>query len=455
MGSRTGSRVLDRRRSIAGAAFLTLLAGALPGHGAEPGYQVSVGVAETDNVARTPTDTRSDTIITEGLDFTWHDMRPRLGADIDADLNYLQYLHHAFGSQVLGNFIGQARAVAVPDVFFWNVSDNFGQNRVDPLAAITPDNRENINYFSTGPQLVLPLGATTFLQMTANYGNVRYQVSPLDNQREDAGIALLRKLSQSSFVSFNVRDEHVGYSDSVGNVNYNRQDVFVRYDSQGSRTKIGIDLGYSKLHDHIGPVSNVLARVEVSRNISAFSSVSLSFGHEYLDSSDAFRLSQTLGGANNINIQSAVQSGAPFTTNHAQVAWNFQRSRTGFGVSVEYYKDAYQQPSTLDDNRLQGEVHASRRLTPNLEVSLIESYYHQHFLDTPGTATETTSQAQVVWRAGRRLSVIVDLNRSNRHSDTAATNFTENRGWVRVAWGRPAQLPVRPVAPRLPGEAFR
>lgn len=455
MGSRTGSRVPRRRRSLAGAAFLTLLAGARPGHGAEPGYQVSVGVAETDNVARTASDTRSDTIITEGLDLTWHDMRPRLDADIDADLNYLQYLNHTFGSQVLGNFIGQARAVAVPDVLFWNISDNFGQNRVDPLAAITPDNRENVNYFSTGPQLLLPLGGTTFLQMTANYGNVKYQVSPLDNQREDAGIALLRKLSQTSFVSFNVRDEHVGYSDDIANVNYNRQDAFVRYDSQGSRTKIGIDLGYSKLHDHLGPVSNVLARVEASRYVSTFSSVTLSFGHEYLDSSDAFRLSQTLGGGNNVNTQSAVQSGAPFTTNHAQVAWNFQRSRTGFGLSVEYFRDAYQQPSTLDDTRLQGEVHASRRLTPNLEVSLIESYFHQHFLDIPGTATETTSQAQLVWRAGLRVSVIVDFSRSNRHSDIAATNFTEDRGWVRVAWGRPAQRPLRPLAPPLPGEAFQ
>ena len=193
----------------------------------------------------------------------------------------------------------------------------------------------------------------------------------------------------------------------------------------------------------------------MSRNLSAFSSITLSVGREYSDSSDEFRLSQTLTGVNNTNIQSAVQSGAPFTTTHAQVAWNFQRARTGLGFSVEAFKDTYQQPSVLDENRLQAEVHASRRLTPNLEVRLIENYFHQHFMDIPGTATETTSEAQLVWHAGRRLSVSVDFSRSNRHGDSAATNFTENRGWVRLAWGRPAQQPVRPVAPRLPGEAFR
>ena len=435
--------------------FLALLASTRPSHGAEPGYELSVGVAQTDNVARTPTNTKSDTILTEGIDFIWHDLRPRLDADVDADLNYLQYLNHTYGSQVLGNFIGQARAVAVPDVFFWKIADNFGQNRIDPLAAISPGNRENINYFSTGPQLMLPLGATTFLQVSADYGNVKYQVSPLDNQREDAGIALLRKLSQSSFVSLNLRDEHVGYSDDVANINYNRQDAFVRYDSQGARTRIGIDLGYSKLHDRISPVSTFLGRLEVSRNLSAFSSITLSVGREYSDSSDEFRLSQTLTGVNNTNIQSAAQSGAPFTTNHAQAAWNFQRARTGFGFSVEAFKDTYQQPSVLDENRLQAEVHASRRLTPNLEVRLIENYFHQHFLDIPGTATETTSEAQLVWRAGRRLSVIVDFSRSNRHSESAATNFTENRGWVRIAYGRPAVLPSGPTTPPLPSQLLR
>lgn len=455
MASRADYGVPDRRRSVAWAC-LALLAAMRSGFGAEPGYDVSVGVAETDNVALASTDRKSDTIVTEGVDFTWHEQRPVLNADIDADLNYLEYLNHTYGDEVLGNFIGQARATAVPDMFFWNISDNFGQNRVNPLEAINPGNRENINYFDTGPQLILPLGATTFLQMNADYGNVKYQVSPLDNQREDAGIALLRKLSQDSIVSFNVRDEHVGYSDDeVGNVNYNRQDVFVRYDSQGARTQLGVDLGYSKMHDDIAPVSNVLARLELSRKISPSSTVVISFGHEYSDSSDAFRLSQTLGGATNVNTQSTVQTGAPFTTNHAQLAWNFQRNRTGFSVSVEEFKDSYQQPSTLDDNRFQAQVSVSRRLAPDLQVSLNEYYFHQHFMDILGSASEITSQALLTWKAGRHLSVVVEYEHTSRSGDIQSTDYTENLGWVRLSWGRPAAVAPGPAKPPLPGEAFR
>lgn len=455
MASHAVCGVPDRRRSVAWAC-LALLVATRSGFAAEPGYDVSVGVAETDNVALASTDRKSDTIVTEGVDFTWHEQRPVLNADIDADLNYLEYLNHTYGDEVLGNFIGQARVAAVPDMFFWNISDNFGQNRVNPLQATNPGNRENINYFETGPQLILPLGATTFVQMTANYGNVKYQVSPLDNQREDAGIALLRKLSQDSVLSFNVRDDHVGYSDDeVGNVNYNRQDAFVRYDSQGARTQLGIDLGYSKLHDDIAPASNVLARFELSRKISPSSTVVISFGHEYSDSSDTFRLAQTLGGATNVNTQSAVQTGTPFTTNHAQLAWNFQRNRTGFSLSLEGFKDSYQQPSTLNDDRLQAQVGVSRHLAPDLQLSLNEFYFHEHFFDIAGSASEITSEAQLTWQAGRHLAVVAEYEHSSRHGDIENTDYTENRAWVRVSWGRPAQVSPGPARPPLPGEAFR
>lgn len=453
---RSGARVRAAKwqGSTAWAALLTFLAAARGTHAGAPGYEISLGIAQTDNVARVPNNTQSDTIITQGLGLTWQDVRPRLNADVEANLTYLEYLRHTVTNEVVGNLIGQARFALAPDLLFLNVSDNFGQGLVDPLAADNPANRENINYFSAGPELLLPLGATTLLEMKANYGKVMYQVSPLDDQRADGTIGLVHKLSPNSEASVNVRDEHVDFSNDVQNPDYSRQDAFVHYDAKNARTTLNVDLGYSKLRASQGHASNVLARLDASRKVSPSSTVGFALGHQYSDAGSAFRLEQTLGGAN-LNTLMVTQTGAPFTSDYASLAWNFQRSRTGFALSADYFKDNYQTPSTLDDKRTQLTARLSRKLTPTLELSVMEQYFRQQFKYLVGNSDETFTDLQLRWQAAQSLSIVIDAYRADRHSEAPGTNYAENRFWVRVAYGRPAESRPGPATPPLPSQLHR
>lgn len=452
MGSRGWVEASYRRWPIALAASLAFLAGTRGSNASEPGYEILVGVGESDNVARLPSGGKRDTIGMEGLDFTWHDQRPRLNTDIDAELQHLNYFNHTFRDEVIGNFLGQARATLVSQLLFWDVADNFGQGRTDPLAAITPANRENINYFSTGPDLTLPLAADTLFNVTARYGNVNYQTSPLNSTRVTGGVGVLHKLSTDTSVSLNVRDERVRYSDSLLNPGYDREEAYVRYDAKGARTTVAVDLGYSKLRGSVSPVGSVLARLEVSRRVSASSTVAATLGREYSDSANSFQLVQTLGGAN-LNTTSGTQTGAPFVSNHGSLAWNFQRRRTGFAITVEQFKDQYQRPTNLDDTRTQIYANASRLLTPTLTLGLSELYLHEIFNDIAGTFTETTTDLQLTWRAARRISFAASFDRATRHTDIPNSGFTENRLWLRVGYGRPAQVPPGPPMPPLPGRS--
>jgi len=442
-----------RRDSLVALAFVTVLAAAPASRGSDFGYLLTVGAAESDNIYLTPTDHKTDTILNQGIDLTWHDQQSRLTANVDADLNYLEFADHTFNDQLIGNFLGDARVTLVPDLLFFDLGDNFGQGRINPLAQVTPANQENINYATAGPEMLLPLAAETLLDLQAHYAKVTYVVSPLNSDRISGEVGILHKLSAATSVSINVRDEHVVYSNDVLNEDYTRQDAFVRYDAKGVRTTIGIDLGVSRLRDSQAPTSGVLARLEASRKISASSNMALVLSHQYSDAADAFRLGQTLGGAN-LNVQTVTQSGAPFTSDTANLAWNFLKQRTGFGIGVTYFKDAYQPPSTLDnDNRVQVDAHASRQLTPSLQVVLTELYLHERFTNTVGTFNESTTQAALNWRAGRRLTVSFDYSHDNRHSDLPGTNYGENRIWLTVGYGRPAQLPPGPAAPPLPSAA--
>jgi Putative beta-barrel porin 2 len=451
MDSRGWVQASRRGKSGKVGAAIMLLTAAAASHGSQPGYQINVGVIETDNVERLPNGT-SDTIFTQELGFTWHDRRPLLDADIDMDLTHLTYVPRTFGDQVVGNLIGQARLNLLPQLLFWDFTENLGEGLIDPLAALTPQNRELINYASTGPQLLVPLSGATFLDLSARYGKVTYQTSPLGSTRYSGGVGLLHNLSAATSVSFNVHDQHVDYSNTVLNTNYDSQQAYVRFEAKGTRTTLDADVGYGRLREAGDTPGMVIAHFELSRKISASSSVGASFGHEYSDAAEAFRLSQAIGGAN-LNTQPVLQTGNPFKSDYATVSWNFLRNRTGFGVLVSGFKDTYQQKDTLNDKRLEIDVHATRQLTPNVGVSLIEQYLRQRFENVVGSSTQTTSDARITWRTSRRVSIFLDYSFANRHGDISGTDFKENRLWLSIGYGRAAELPPGPPAPPLPHAA--
>jgi hypothetical protein len=428
---------------------LAVLVYASPSRATEPGYQISAGVIETDNVQLAPGGTR-DTIIEQEGSLIWHEQRPLFSADVDADLSHLTYVPRTFSDQVIGNFIGQARFALVPQALFWNISDNFGQGVSDPFAAVTPENRENINYFSTGPQALLPLGSQAdLLDLNATYGRTYYQKSDIDNQRFGGGVGYVHRLSATTEVSLNLHDERVDYSNDVLNPDFSQAEAFAHLDSKGSRTTLSADLGYNRLSGLGSSTGSVLARAEVSRKISASSTVSLSAGHEYSDAVSAFQISQVLGGAN-LNTQQTVQAGGPFTATFETAGWNFFRSRTGFGLQLSHFKDAYVQGSSLDDTRTQIDGNISRLLTPTIRIVLAESYYRQVFTSSVGSATQIMTDARLTWQMSRRLSMAFDYNLAKRHADIADTGYTENRIWLSIAYGRLAQMPPGPAAPPLP-----
>jgi hypothetical protein len=419
----------------------------------EPGYQITVGVAETDNVQLLPSGGSTDTTPFQELEFTWHDKRPLFDADIDADLEHVSYIPHYYDDEVIGNFLGQGRVNLLPQLLTWSMSDNFGQGRLNPLAPITPANRENINYFTTGPKLSLPLGPELKLEVTGQYGRVDYQDSPLDSNRLTGRVAFVHDFSLLSSISLDVVDERVDFEQDLLDADYSSQEVFVRYDTGGSRTKLGVDLGYSRIQETGVNTGSYLARISLSRELSAASIIGLSAGHNYSDGASSFLQVQTIGGAT-LNTQSVVQSEAPFSSDYATLAWNFQYSRTSWGINASYYQDRYTTDAELNNDLGTIQARISRQISPVIELALTENVTRQSFASEGVNATETNTGLQLTWHAGRNLSVMFAYFLVKSTADISTDSYTENGLWLSVGYGRPAELPPGPPPVRLPGNFF-
>ncbi len=118
-------------------------------------YGVDAGIGESDNVTLAPTDKVSQTIATTDVDFALKEQSRRFDVDAKGDFSYLDYLQNAYDSQVIGRFDGLGQAALIPDRLTWVLQDDFGQAALDPYTPMTPTNLENVNYVSTGPDLVL------------------------------------------------------------------------------------------------------------------------------------------------------------------------------------------------------------------------------------------------------------------------------------------------------------
>lgn len=444
---------LDKPLLRAAIALLVGIACAGPNlaRAAAPGYQVQVGVIESDNIERLPTGGTNETIGVVELGLDWHEDRPWLDVAIDGDVSHLNYFQHTYSDEYIGNFLGQAKINLVPQVLTWNVNDDFGQAPLAPLAPITPANRENINYLSTGPTLILPLGQTNYLKVTGAYGKVDFQVSPLDSDRLLGTVGLLHEFSPDTSFSINASDDSIRFANDQANPDYQRQDAFARFDTKGSRTELGIDLGYSRLLmpgdvDYHTP----LARLDVSRRLSPDSIIGVAFGHDYSDAADAFRIVQGVGGAT-LNTQPVVAAAAPFEDNYATVAWNFKYLRTALNLTLQYYRDRYQTDATLNNERTVLGALASRQATPTVQLALTEYLVRWQFDSTDESATESDTGLQLTWRAGRNLSVFVSYFLAKGNSNVQAFQYTENRIWLSIGYGHAAEAPPGPAPLKLPG----
>ena len=431
--------------STAGSDAAPLDSAAAPAAPAVPGsrpnnffnYGVDVGVGYSDNITETQTDKRSDEMFGVGVQLAGLDQGARFQGAMLGDLEHVNYLQGTYSPEVIGNFAGYATYALVPDFLRWLAEDNFGQGVIDPFATQTPGNLENINTFTTGPTLTMPLGALTQMNVSARYTRVSYQTSPLDSNDYGAALSLTHLLSARSRFSLNVQDERYEYTDPI-NPSYDDREAFARYDIQGARTRITVDGGYDQIHGEQLDSNGGLARLTVSRNVALDSVVSLSAGRDTSNSSTFLAQNQSVSGLG-LGATSGRQTATPFVNEYESLGWNFIRHRTTVTLSLSHYLQLYDGQTNLDQSMSSAQVRLTRVVYPGWTLGVFGDYtkvsFAQPLLIGNGNYNEEHGGMTVKWQMARKLALTFEYDHFNRDSDQAAFTYSENRVWVRLTYG--------------------
>ncbi len=336
------------------------------GAGAQtPDWSVHAGVSQSDNIRRTSVDEESETIAEVGLDLKMDTKRPRLDANVDANLSYRSYLGNAYDDHAVGGFAGSAAVGFIPQRFTWLFQDNYGQLADDPFAVETPENRQNVNYFTTGPDFVLPLGDRTSLTAQGLWSDAYYEKTPEDYNRLEGSLELAHRISSAFTTSLNATASRVEYDDETINSSYDVQNAYARFTANGVRTTLSADVGYMLLHDFGESDNGLLARLSFTRKVGALSTLTLDAGTEFSDTGNIFARDQALSG---IQLQNgeAVASSDAFRADYGYFSWHTAADRTTVDLGASWREESHETETQLDRELVTANADVSRRLNRSL-----------------------------------------------------------------------------------------
>jgi hypothetical protein len=442
------------RRSV----FASTLAGCvwMALHGAayaDIHIETDVGAEYSDNIGRVSVDEQSDTIATARLGIGIEEIRPRLEARVDGDLQYRHYIDDTFDNELVGGLAADVVWAILPERFFWTIEDNYGQIAANRTLPDAPNNRQNFNVFSTGPDLRLPLGSRGFAEIMARWSDVYYEEPDEDSPTPLAGanqnseniegsVALGRRLSQQSTASINGSVEEIRYDDERLE-DYRITEGFLRFDRQGNRTELSLDAGYTEAERGDHKSGGLLARLHLSREITARSTVGLDVGTEFSDPASAFRLDQVAGGVSP-GTEDTLAAGDVLRLTYAYLRFGTERERTSLDFTLNARRERHEEEIALDRDSFGGGITFIRRLSLRTDFELRGAYTHEEFVESVDdfSFNEWSVGVGISWRISNRFSLRFTVDHAEGSSDgdgngavpQGVRDYEENRAFLGIRY---------------------
>lgn len=434
-------RKRNRTENYIASAFAAVLGTvcASAGHTAEISAEMSTGVGVSDNIYLTDANQQSETMLVAGLKFGLEESSRKLTASVRSNFDYIHYQDNSFDNEVVGGLDGQADVVVIEDRINWAIRNTFGQQFADPLSAARPDNRENVNFFTTGPDLMFSLGSRNSLDVDLRYSKVNYETRPYDNDRRSGSARLSRKLRPGKFVSVNFTAERVEFDRDDLSAPYNRYESYLGYQGESGRNKVSIDAGFSEVDLAASSDSGPLFRINWTRKVSPNSTVTVGGGTRYSDQGDIFRLGQE-SSDDFSEPADAESTGDPFRNDFFNAAYNLTRGATVVQLSGNLSNEVYEDGVGLDRDVLRVDASIARDLGKRFYAEAQLGIRDRDYKFVTRNDQDSRIAVQLGYRVGPALSVMMEIRHSERSSNDSSAEYSDNRFFVTAAyspaWGR-------------------
>jgi len=461
---------------LTGQSLLSQSASRYPGNH----LAVDAGLIYTDNVQRTENGT-GQTLLLLGLSGDTSREGTRLDYRLASNIALLKYLGGAYGNQPTGYLDGTLFFKFVPNFFTWIVRETYTQLQINPYAAVTPDNLENVNYITTGPRFTIRPTLRTSVTLDALYSYLTTSSSApdrvsLDNHRYGGDLKIDRAFSEAASLYIKGEYEKVDFKDQVDNNNFAHASASAGYKLHDARTVLDISGGYSQVRVYdvltavVGPGGSRETRqtekfdtpiwtFDLSRLITPSQRVALTASQQFTDAAAAFRLG--FDQAVPTIPPQRLANGEAFKQRQFGLHWQFQASRTSVIVAVTEFQERYVMTTANDRDTKLADVLLTRQLSPALSGEVGVSYQHQEQVGAAssigGTPTSAGQSAKILsavanlrWQVGERLAVHFLYAHSRQNGVYSDNQIGVTASWALIGAQTPMGQPFPALTPLSP-----
>jgi len=398
-------------------------------------WYTELGAELSDNIARTPTNEIDETVGIGRLGLDIETKRPRLAADIAADLEYRDYLDRDFSSEIAGGLDGVVDYAFIPERFSWVIEDNYGQIAKNRQVADRPDNREQMNYLSTGPEITIPLGARTHFEISGRYTDTYLEDSIQDNNAVLGNVALVRAFSEQTSLSLNAGVSRTEFDDPLSFPDYDTRQASLELSVNAPRTQLVLEGGYLEYEQDGAPDTSdyTLARIELTRQIGARSQLRLVAGTAPASTGESFRRDQQVMGIGD-GPEAAQAASDIFKSDDVYLTWSTEWERTSLSIITSARREVHEEFTELDRKQVRGGLAMTRDVSRSLSFDLFGNYLKEERTENGFKFDEWSAGGSLLWDFAPRFSLQLRLDHFSGSSDDGTRDYDENRAYLGIRY---------------------
>lgn len=410
------------------------------------GWRVDVG--RSDNIGLTETNPISQTVLVPGFDFSYQQQGATFQANVVGNLEYRDYLAHAFDSQKLAQLAGQANWTVLPQRLDFAVRDVASVQPLSTFSSNTPNNQQQTNVLALGPTLLFRLNDTLHGQTTLSFTNSRAsRTHEFNSSRGALALRLIKDLTPTTELSGNAETERVTFDHGNGNPAYNRMQVFVSSLSHFSQFDVNASVGWSRLElSHASTVTSPLVRLDLDWRMTPSNSFALRAARQYGDAAEDLIAQLDQGSdmsafskgpqPSNIETGNAVISSQVYLARRLEAIYTYGGERLTARVAPLYQELTYIKDPTNNRRGRGGSAGLDYKLRPRTTVSITGNTESLHYLSLARTDRTTNFAVALTDQRTAHWSWNVSFTRRLRRSDFAGASYHANEIYLGVAYRR-------------------
>jgi len=381
----------------------------------------------SDNILRTA-DAQDGNYQSVGVSIEYLKDRQRIDAGLSTQLEYRSYSIEGVENEQIGTVDAFVELFFIPERFSWAAYNSFGQGRVDPYAAVGPANRQNINTFTTGPTLEIPLGARTELSATGLFSDYRLQdTSEFNSQTTSYELGLLRQVGPVSTAGIIAEYEDIQYEGNIAN--YVIRGAVIHYEREFATGDVMVELGRNELEVENTTTDGPVARFSWRKAVGGRSTLTLSASNEFTDAGAFFAFVSTDGIV--MDREEVLYTPSPLEQARFEILYEFSSPKTEFSIGAASSDETFESDPLLNNDSLTFRMEFTRQMNPRMAVSFAAEDVQRNFRDAVGETGDRFYSLTFDWRLSRVFSLQLIASTYDR---TGADFFGENRGEIRLRY---------------------